>query len=225
MSNKINYIMYAGIVLLGTINVSRFKVNATMRGIRNVLGSFTSLSSSLVKGNIRNTLNIDVKFKEQVEELIRKGHTTGFDSYDILKPKYKLYNNRFYYQTLKEGEQYIYTAINKPSVVDVEGSNVTVEYKDHMGEVQRLTTIGLPNWVRGIDIITDSAKKSEIESRKHGTPKVYEGLRGKFVEIPSIAKQVEKQERRENSDVLGISVTEIIDKIEKKPSIDSNIVD
>lgn len=170
MKRKTKFMIGSSVFMLGVTGIGTLKAHATGRIGSNLgFGMEVFLKNFHGRGTygVTSGVNIDRKFKSQVQSMVKRGQTTGLDSRDIILGSPRAYSaSNYYFKTLINGRKHMYTAVNKPDVTNIDGLNVTVKYTDVNGMEKTLTTTGFPKWISGLDIIADGIKIKDSQAKQ-----------------------------------------------------------
>lgn len=173
MSRKIKYMVVTGIVLLGATTLNSTKSEATILS-RTGPGRFTRFFSScfgLFKDShpVVENLNAGRLQKRKLNTLADQGRIVGADAegFDTNRYSEGTYSGLHYHQVIEGGETKTLVSVGKPKVKKIRNGNVTVKYMDAEGNIQKITTEGVPNWPEGNDIFNAKGKKLNRKMEKY----------------------------------------------------------
>ena len=156
MKKTMKYILVSSVLIISSFGTNGSKVHA---GIRNRIGSFfrnlNCFSSSNSK-TLNNNLKIKVSNKvlSKANDLSSKGITLGVDIDNFDETAVNNLSNKKWYLQRKTSSGNIITMVanTEPKVIDVNGENVTVKFKDSTNNKIIAHHKGLPNWLSGKSI-------------------------------------------------------------------------
>lgn len=157
MKNK--YIICMSVTLLGYLGIN-YTSNATLK-----TKFIDKLNFLMSKGiySVTSHIDIDSKFKTQVQEMISKGEIIGASAKELNFSGLKeLVFANYYYQNVDDNGQLVTLISTKiPKVKGIEENKVTVKYLTPDGEKATVITNGFPRWIPGLSINNAFKKKQK----------------------------------------------------------------